>query len=122
PQLRRLHVLRAGCDQRSIATLFGHRLLSNRHQGRIAMSSAIAVLWRVLLGAASFGLVSSTVYLGLAVIAVARFKRRAADAERSVAQVKRDQLPPVTIFKPVHGMEERIEQNLESFFQQDYPA
>ena len=28
----------------------------------------------------------------------------------------------VTIFKPVHGMEAQLEENLESFFQQDYPA
>jgi ceramide glucosyltransferase len=32
-----------------------------------------------------------------------------------------DKLPPVTIFKPAHGMEARLEENLESFFQQDYP-
>jgi ceramide glucosyltransferase len=35
--------------------------------------------------------------------------------------IARDTLPPVTIFKPVHGMEERLEENLESFFEQDYP-
>ena len=29
--------------------------------------------------------------------------------------------PPVSILKPVHGMEPRLEENLESFFQQDYP-
>jgi len=29
--------------------------------------------------------------------------------------------PPVSVLKPVHGMEPRLEQNLESFFQQDYP-
>jgi ceramide glucosyltransferase len=29
--------------------------------------------------------------------------------------------PPVTLFKPVHGMEPRLLENLESFFQQDYP-
>ena len=31
-------------------------------------------------------------------------------------------LPAVTIFKPVHGMEARLEENLESFFRQDYPS
>ena len=31
-------------------------------------------------------------------------------------------LPPVTIFKPVHGIEAQLEENLESFFRQDYPA
>jgi ceramide glucosyltransferase len=30
-------------------------------------------------------------------------------------------IPPVSIFKPVHGMEERLEENLRSFFEQDYP-
>jgi ceramide glucosyltransferase len=29
--------------------------------------------------------------------------------------------PPVSVLKPVHGMEPRLEESLESFFQQDYP-
>src|SRR5947208_15634287 len=45
---------------------------------------------------------------------------RAKELRASISGVARDQLPPVTIFKPVHGMEARLEQNLESFFQQDY--
>src|SRR5262245_28241862 len=79
------------------------------------------LFWRVLLALASFGLVSSTVFLFLVLFAAARFKKRAEEAQRSVSKVSSDQLPPVTIFKPVHGMEERLERNLESFFQQDYP-
>ena len=79
------------------------------------------LLWRALLGLASFGLVSSFVFLFLVIIAALRFKRRSVEERRVVLSFPSDQLPPVTIFKPVHGMEERLEQNLESFFQQDYP-
>jgi ceramide glucosyltransferase len=80
----------------------------------------ITLILRVLLAISAFGLVSSSVFLVLALIAAARFKRRASESQRSVENTSRE-LPPVTIFKPVHGMEERLEQNLESFFQQDYP-
>src|SRR5258708_38523334 len=78
------------------------------------------LLWRALLGIAVFGLFSSSVFLFLVLIAAARFKKQADTARHSVSNVSTD-LPPVTILKPVHGMEERLEQNLESCFQQDYP-
>jgi ceramide glucosyltransferase len=81
----------------------------------------MVLFWRILLGTAAFGLVSSSVFLALVVIATIRFKRRADRERRAVISAAADQLPPVTIFKPVHGMEERLDQNLESFFQQDYP-
>jgi ceramide glucosyltransferase len=84
------------------------------------MTPTTAVLfWRVLLGIAAVGLFSSAIFL-LLVLAAARFKKRAGAARRSILNAA-DDLPPVTILKPVHGMEERLEQNLESFFQQDYP-
>jgi ceramide glucosyltransferase len=79
------------------------------------------LIWRILLGLASFGLVSSFVFLFLVIIAAVRFKKRSEAERRAVLSFPSDQLPPVTIFKPVHGTEERLEQNLESFFQQDYP-
>jgi len=81
----------------------------------------MSVAWRVLLAIALFGLVSSSVFLVLALVAAVRFKRRADEAARGITSVPRDQLPPVTIFKPVHGMEEKLERDLESFFKQDYP-
>jgi ceramide glucosyltransferase len=86
------------------------------------MTIPLTVLfWRALLALAAFGLVSSFVFLFLAIIAAIRFKRRSALGQRDALSFPADQLPPVTIFKPVHGMEERLEENLESFFLQDYP-
>jgi ceramide glucosyltransferase len=79
------------------------------------------LFWRVLLGIAVTGLLSSTIFLVLVVIATIGFKRRTDEERKAAANVQSTQLRPVTIFKPVHGMEERLEQNLESFFQQDYP-
>jgi len=78
--------------------------------------------WHVLFGIGSFGLVCSTVFLVFVITVGARFNIRAKELQGSVSEVAREQLPPVTIFKPVHGIEERLERNLESFFQQDYPA
>jgi ceramide glucosyltransferase len=80
----------------------------------------IVLLWRALLGIAVFGLFCSTIFLVLVLIAAARFKKRAAAGRLSFLSFASG-LPPVTIFKPVHRMEERLEENLASFFQQDYP-
>jgi ceramide glucosyltransferase len=80
----------------------------------------IVLFWRVLLGIAAFGLFCSFIFLLLVLVAAARFKKQAEAARRSVAN-SATPFPPVTILKPVHGLEERLEQNLESFFQQDYP-
>lgn len=86
------------------------------------MTASLTVLfWRALLGLAAFGLVSSFVFLFLAIVATIRFKRRSTSEQQGALAFPADHLPPVTIFKPVHGMEERLEENLESFFQQDYP-
>ncbi|HEY4661340.1 MAG TPA: hypothetical protein VIG91_07550, partial [Terriglobales bacterium] len=74
----------------------------------------IVLFWRSLLALASFGLVSSFVFLSLAIIAAVRFKKHSDARLKDALSFPADQLPPVTIFKPVHGMEERLEQNLES--------
>ncbi len=79
------------------------------------------IFWRALLALAAFGLVSSFVFLFLAIVAAIRFKKHADSIQRDALSFPSDQLPSVTIFKPVHGMEECLEENLESFFQQDYP-
>lgn len=79
------------------------------------------ILGRILLGFSVLGLLSSTIFLILVLIAVVRFTRQADKYRQSALRAPIESLPAVTIFKPVHGMEERLEENLESFFQQDYP-
>ena len=78
------------------------------------------LFWRALLGIAVFGLFCSFVFLLLVLVAAVRFKKRA-NADRLSALDFAGDLPSVTILKPVHGMEERLEENLASFFQQNYP-
>jgi ceramide glucosyltransferase len=81
----------------------------------------VDMVWRALLLLALAGSFTSTVYLALTLLATARHLRRARLAQAAADATPSASLPPVTIFKPVHGMEERLAANLESFFQQDYP-
>jgi ceramide glucosyltransferase len=81
----------------------------------------IIVFWRVLLGISALGIFSSTVFLVLVIIAASRFKKHSEQFRQSALSASLQALPPVTILKPVHGMEERLQQNLASFFEQDYP-
>ncbi len=82
---------------------------------------AVDLLWRALLFPALAGSFTSTVYLAMTLVATALHLRRARSTQAAAAATPSDSLPPVTIFKPVHGMEEELAANLESFFQQDYP-
>jgi ceramide glucosyltransferase len=81
----------------------------------------IAVLARLALGVSLVGLVGSSIFLLLALAGCTRFKRRARLERQAALSIPRESLPPVSILKPVHGMEERLAENLESFFRQDYP-
>ncbi len=85
------------------------------------MTAATAV-WDVLLGVAVLGVCSSTIFLFMVLAAAVRWRRGASAAQQAAAATPRSSLPAVTIFKPVHGMEARLEDNLESFFRQNYPS
>jgi ceramide glucosyltransferase len=64
---------------------------------------------------AVFGLITSTVYSLMVALAVRRFRRRATAIDSRAFH------PPVSVLKPVHGDEPNLEENLASFFAQDYP-
>jgi ceramide glucosyltransferase len=53
----------------------------------------------------------------MVVAAAARFALRRRRQERMPA----DFLPPLSVLKPVHGTEDGMERNFETFFEQDYP-
>src|ERR1035438_4729905 len=83
--------------------------------------SAVDLFWRALLLLALAGSFTSTIYLAMTLVATVRYLRLARPARAAAIATPSASLPPVTIFKPVHGMEEQLAANLESFFQQDYP-
>jgi ceramide glucosyltransferase len=68
-----------------------------------------------MLGLALLGTLSSTIFLGMVLVASIRFKKR--------APLKGDSefLPPVSLLKPLHGAEPGLREYLESFFALDYP-
>jgi ceramide glucosyltransferase len=69
---------------------------------------------RALMVVALAGLLSSTFYLMLVGWAVLRFRRKRLACGGA-------ELPPVTLLKPVHGIEPQLRDSLESFFRLDYP-
>jgi ceramide glucosyltransferase len=69
---------------------------------------------RLLLVCAYVGTASSTIYLVLAIVAARRFRRRPLVSPAEV------EWPPVSVLKPLHGLEPRLEECLESFFTQAY--
>jgi ceramide glucosyltransferase len=73
-----------------------------------------------LLALAVFGLITSTVFTGMALWAVPGYLR-----ERRAAFAKLDHppgfAPPLSLLKPLHGAEPGLEEHLATFFEQDYP-
>jgi ceramide glucosyltransferase len=72
------------------------------------------ILLDFVLGVGLFGLVTSSVYTALALLAIRRFTRQ----KTSSAIFE----PPVSLLKPLHGAEPDLEAHLATFFQQDYPS
>ena len=70
----------------------------------------------LLLLCAGMGLLSSTCFLILSIASAIRFRRRSRQE-----RIDGSSCPFVTLLKPVCGLEPNLEENLASFFQQDYP-
>jgi ceramide glucosyltransferase len=80
------------------------------------------VLRHLLWFTAIFGSFTSTVFLVMVLVATFRHLAGARKARQKVLAVPPEIFPPVTLLKPVHGLEPRLEETLESFFRQDYPC
>src|SRR5579863_1170356 len=87
----------------------------------VLSAHGVDLVWRALLLLALAGSFTSTIYLAMTLVATSRHLSRASIAQADARATPTPSLPPVTILKPVHGMEEQLAANLESFFQQDYP-
>src|SRR5271165_6631549 len=75
----------------------------------------------VLLALAILGLITSTGFAAIVLGAASGYlkERRLAVAQM---QARPGFTPPLSLLKPLHGAEPGLEADLETFFQQDYPA
>jgi ceramide glucosyltransferase len=78
----------------------------------------MSTVLRGLFCIAAVGSLTSSIYCGMVLAAAARFYVRKRRDERIPAEF----IPPVSMLKPLHGTEPGMEQNLESFFEQEYPG
>jgi ceramide glucosyltransferase len=77
------------------------------------------LLQQGLFWVAAGGTLTSTIYCLMVLAAAVRFGLRKRREDRA-AEVSAF-LPPVSVLKPLHGTEDGLERNLETFFEQDYP-
>ena len=78
----------------------------------------MSLFFRCLFWVAMVGTVTSTIYCLMVMAAAVRFGVRKRREERERAATF---LPPVSVLKPLHGTEQGMERNLETFFEQEYP-
>jgi ceramide glucosyltransferase len=79
----------------------------------------MSLLVQLLFWVAAIGSVTSTIYCLMVLVAAVRFGLRRRREEH--AALNSDFLPPVSVLKPLHGTEDGLERNLETFFEQEYP-
>ncbi len=77
-----------------------------------------AVHWGLLL-LGLFGLLTSSIYLGMVLLGARRFRVAALREEARLGR-QPEFLPAISLFKPLHGDEVGLESNLRTFFEQDY--
>lgn len=77
------------------------------------------VIEYAMLALGLFGLLTSTVFLGMVLVGTVAFRREARRQDKMLLEGVAF-LPRVTLFKPLHGAEPGLADNLRSFFEQDY--
>jgi ceramide glucosyltransferase len=78
------------------------------------------LLRQMLWSLALIGSLTSTIFLGMVLVASARYVI-SCRIRRRIPDAPLEELPAVSILKPLHGIEPKLEENLESFFRQEYP-
>ncbi len=77
------------------------------------MTLRIQTLADLLFSIAATGTLTSSIYLALVCVAVRRF--------RGTRTPVPGETPPISVLKPLHGLEAGLRENLTAFFEQDYP-
>jgi ceramide glucosyltransferase len=85
------------------------------------VAAALVASRNVFIFVAVIGTISSTVFLGMVLVAAFRHMRVSRQSAHQISLTSDAELPPVTLLKAVHGAEPRLYENLEGFFLQDYP-
>lgn len=77
-------------------------------------------MWYVLLVVSGFGLLTSSIFTCMVLVAVPGYLR---ERRKALHQLAHGPIftPPLSLFKPLHGAETYLEDYISTFFEQDYP-